>query len=216
MSVRRRLYAMYPRDAARSAGQDELLLVDLREVYHLADEQIPGALNVPLSGLEATLVSWQPSTPVAFVCRTGRLSAMAVRAARRAGLEAYFVDGGMRAWRDAGLPLEPGPRWEPGLLTPQQAWAAAATHVLIDLREASAFEKRRIPGARSIPLEQLPERVLELERIGSPLIFACGNGRRSRVAVELLARRGRSQVSYVSGGLLAWVEADLPIETRPD
>lgn len=209
----RRLHAIDARDAARSAERGALLLVDVREVSHLVDEQIPGALNLPLSGLESALVTWRPATPVAFLCRTGRLSAMAVKAARRAGLDAYFVDGGVRAWRDASLPFRRSPEADPtGLISPAQAWAADPAHVLVDLRDATAFERRRVPRSRSVPLEQLPEHVIELEQLGRPLIFICGNGRRSHVAAELLGRRGRIPVSYVPGGLVAWVAAGLPID----
>ena len=209
----KRLHSIGPRAAALAAKRGDVILVDVREPLHLLDEEIPGALSVPLSGLERALTTWRPSVPVAFICRTGRLSAMAVTAARRAGLDACFVEGGSGAWCEAGLPLQAPVQAQPArLLSPVQAWAAAPTHVLIDLRDASEFQKRRIPGARCIPLDRLPEMVLELEDLSSPLIFVCGNGRRSRVAAELIGRRGRAEVSYVSGGLIAWVEAGLPIE----
>ena len=45
--------------------------------------------------------------PVVFYCRLGARSGMAANAFRRAGWEAYSMDGGLEAWDRAGLPLEP-------------------------------------------------------------------------------------------------------------
>jgi adenylyltransferase/sulfurtransferase len=44
-----------------------------------------------------------PNQPVAFICQSGRRSAMAATAARRAGLDAHNVSGGMTAWERHGL-----------------------------------------------------------------------------------------------------------------
>ena len=46
--------------------------------------------------------------PVAFICRTGRRSAMATAAARREGYDAHNVNGGMTAYDQE---LDPG--WAP-------------------------------------------------------------------------------------------------------
>ena len=42
-----------------------------------------------------------------FQCRVGRRSAFAVEAFRNGGYDAYNLTGGIQAWVDAGLPLEP-------------------------------------------------------------------------------------------------------------
>ena len=44
---------------------------------------------------------------VVFQCRLGIRSAMAMQAFRASGWEAYHIDGGILAWVEAGLPLEP-------------------------------------------------------------------------------------------------------------
>ena len=45
--------------------------------------------------------------PVVFYCRVGARSAMAADAFRRAGYEAYSLDGGLEAWAGDGRPLDP-------------------------------------------------------------------------------------------------------------
>ena len=44
--------------------------------------------------------------PIAFICQSGRRSAMAATAARRAGLDAHDVSGGMTAWERQGLDVD--------------------------------------------------------------------------------------------------------------
>jgi len=44
---------------------------------------------------------------VVFQCRVGNRSAFATEAFRNAGYDAYNLAGGIEAWREAGLPLEP-------------------------------------------------------------------------------------------------------------
>ena len=45
--------------------------------------------------------------PVIFQCRLGARSGLATQAFRAAGYDAYNMTGGILAWADAGLPLEP-------------------------------------------------------------------------------------------------------------
>jgi rhodanese-related sulfurtransferase len=45
--------------------------------------------------------------PVIFYCRSGNRSALAAAAFREAGWEAYNLEGGLSAWADRGLPLDP-------------------------------------------------------------------------------------------------------------
>ncbi len=49
----------------------------------------------------------EPERPVVFYCRSGARSAMATGAFRAAGFEAYNLDGGLLAWVERGLPIEP-------------------------------------------------------------------------------------------------------------
>lgn len=79
------------------------LLVDIRDADEHVREHIPGAVNVPLSGIEAL----PPATgPIIFHCRTGmRTDANAARLQAAAGAtQCHILAGGIDAWRGAGLP----------------------------------------------------------------------------------------------------------------
>ena len=75
---------------------------------------------------------------------------------------------------------------------------------VLDVREPYEYEVANI-GAPLIPLGELPERVIELDR-SSPLAVHCRSGARSAKAVKLLKEAGFQDVYNVKGGILAWSE----------
>ena len=45
--------------------------------------------------------------------------------------------------------------------------------VVIDTRDVPAFNMGHIPGARVIPLDQIPDRIEELRRLQKPIVTYC-------------------------------------------
>ena len=82
------------------------ILADIREADEHARERIPGAVHAPLSSLEET--TFPIDRVVVFHCRSGaRTQANAERLASAApGGTAFVVEGGLDAWKKAGLPSE--------------------------------------------------------------------------------------------------------------
>jgi len=74
---------------------------------------------------------------------------------------------------------------------------------VIDVREPEEFASGHIPGAKLIPLGQLPERLGEVDRTRDAVIV-CRSGGRSSKACELLASRGFDRVHNLMGGMLQW------------
>jgi rhodanese-related sulfurtransferase len=96
-----------PADAQRLLEQGAIL-VDIREPDEHARERIPGARHLPLSKLDEAEVALHEGSPVVFHCRSGaRTLSNAERLAAHAGeaCEAYVIEGGLDAWRRAGLPI---------------------------------------------------------------------------------------------------------------
>jgi rhodanese-related sulfurtransferase len=87
--------------AGQQAGR--LVLVDVRDDAERARGFAPGSRHLPLGQLKQRLGELPADRPVAFICHSGRRSAMAAAAARRAGLDAHNVSGGMIAWQRQGL-----------------------------------------------------------------------------------------------------------------
>ncbi|GGE02026.1 membrane protein [Tsuneonella deserti] len=84
---------------ARAGGR----IVDVRSPDEFARVRIPGADNRPLDSLSKI----EAPGPIVFHCRSGmRTSANAARLAACCDGEAYVLDGGIDAWRKAGLAVE--------------------------------------------------------------------------------------------------------------
>jgi sulfur-carrier protein adenylyltransferase/sulfurtransferase len=78
---------------------------------------------------------------------------------------------------------------------------------VLDVREPHEYEVANI-GAQLIPLDELPERLVELDR-DEALAVHCKTGGRSARAVKLLQDAGFQNVYNVKGGITAWsVEID--------
>ena len=75
--------------------------------------------------------------------------------------------------------------------------------VLIDVREPHEFEIARIEGARLMPLNQVPERVSELDS-AREIVLHCHHGVRSLRALEFLRQSGFRKLKSLRGGIDAW------------
>ncbi|TWT25813.1 rhodanese-like domain-containing protein [Planomicrobium sp. CPCC 101110] len=73
---------------------------------------------------------------------------------------------------------------------------------LVDVREDEEVALGMVPGAKHIPLGQLPERFVELENTG-PVYLICKAGKRSAKACEFLESQGIETVN-VEGGMMSW------------
>lgn len=106
-------------------------------------------------------------------------------------------------------------RSEGGDLTPQDAVNLINRNSgsVVDVREASAFSDGHIAGARNIPLAQLESRLADLEKSKKNPIVVYGAGGDAERAVKLLRKQGFEQAAGLEGGLKAWTEAGLPVES---
>jgi rhodanese-related sulfurtransferase len=82
-------------------------LIDVREPEEWRAGHVPGARHVQLVELTAEAETIDRERPVIFGCRSGNRSRMAAEAFRQSGYDAYNMAGGLQAWAEQGLPLEP-------------------------------------------------------------------------------------------------------------
>ena len=101
----KRKHTMDVVDALAGHEAGRLVLVDVREDSERARGFAPGSRHLPLGELKQRLGELPSDRPVAFICQSGRRSAMAATAALRAGLEAHNVAGGMSTWKRQGLDM---------------------------------------------------------------------------------------------------------------
>jgi rhodanese-related sulfurtransferase len=100
-------HELSPQRVAELLADGSAEVIDVREPYEREAGRIPGTRHIELERLASEAQAVPRETPVVFYCRVGARSGMAAQAFRTAGYEAFNLTGGITAWRDAGLPLEP-------------------------------------------------------------------------------------------------------------
>ncbi len=96
-------------EATRLINSANAVLVDVRETKEFEGGRLPKAVHIPLSQLDSrgSELARYAGRPVVAYCMTGNRSRMAGRALARLGFtDVYNLQGGYRAWKDAGLPVE--------------------------------------------------------------------------------------------------------------
>jgi sulfur-carrier protein adenylyltransferase/sulfurtransferase len=81
--------------------------------------------------------------------------------------------------------------------------ANAGDFDLIDVRESHEWQIARIPGARLLPLGELPQRFKELDP-SREILLQCKSGGRSGRALKFLKEQGFTKLKNVVGGIEAW------------
>lgn len=89
---------------------------------------------------------------------------------------------------------------------------AAGRIVLIDVREPAEYAAERIHGAMLFPLSTFDPAALP-DPGGRRLVFQCGSGKRSALAVERCRHAGLNVDAHLSGGIAAWKQAGLATVT---
>lgn len=93
--------------AARAGGP--VALVDVRQPEEYEAAHVPGARLIPLNDVVARTGEVPTTGPVYVICQTGPRSQRAADYYRNVGIEAYNVEGGTKAWADAGHEIAQGP-----------------------------------------------------------------------------------------------------------
>jgi ArsR family transcriptional regulator len=105
------------RDSMEPVTREELLektrdglvtVLDVRPPDEFATSHVPGAINIPLSELEARLTELDPDHEIVAYCRGPWcvLSFEAVASLRARGFNIRRLEDGLPEWRAVGLPVE--------------------------------------------------------------------------------------------------------------
>lgn len=83
--------------------------------------------------------------------------------------------------------------------------------LVVDVREPGEYAAGHVAGAVNIPQAELADRLDELPE-DKPIYTVCRSGMRSLRAAQFLHQMGRTNVSNLTGGTLAWQKKGLPTE----
>ncbi len=125
---------------------------------------------------------------------------------------AAVISGGMLIWplfsRFSGQGSDIGTAEAVQLINRRDA-------LVIDVRENDEFASGHIVNSRHIPLAQLADHLKAIEKYKTrPIIVNCRSGNRAAGAIGILRKNGFNEVFTLRGGILAWVQAGMPLEKR--
>ncbi|MBW7902334.1 MAG: rhodanese-like domain-containing protein [Rhodocyclaceae bacterium] len=95
-------------EATNLINREDAQVIDVRDAAEFAGGHLIGARNIPVAkfGERAADLEKMKGKPVIVCCETGIRSGRAARELKKLGIErAVNLDGGLAAWRKAGLPL---------------------------------------------------------------------------------------------------------------
>ena len=185
--------------------------VDVRHQDEFAAGHVPKSISIPLGGQFASwagAVLGLAADPVLIGETEEQISEARLRLAR-VGIEdvAGYLEGGISAWKAAGLPLA-----QVAQVTVQELknqLDKRALHVL-DVRREGEWNAGHLEGADWHPLDNFKGALPELNS-DVPVAVHCKGGYRSIIACSFLQRAGHDNVVNVIGGFDAWEKAGLPI-----
>ena len=100
-----------PAGAVQLINREKAVVIDVCEAEEFAAGHVGGARNVPLGQLEERLptVVKNKAVPLVLVCASGARANRAVAVAKKLGYDnAQALAGGLKAWREASLPVDKG------------------------------------------------------------------------------------------------------------
>jgi hydroxyacylglutathione hydrolase len=190
----------------------EGLVIDTRSPEAFAGAHIPASYNIWLDGMTA-FGGWVANENTRIFLVTDHPEAMgqAVKSLARIGIDSVegVLISGLESWRDEGLPMET-------LATTSAAetanWMQQGRVHLLDVRDEYEWDEKHIPGAIHQYVGYLEEKLPLLPK-DSEIVVHCNVGHRSGLAASILKRNGYSNVHNMLGGITAWENLGLPLDS---
>ena len=182
------------------------VLLDTRPSEAFDAGHIPSSYGIPLSPSFGTWAGWilPAEARLLLLTESDQATADVVRQMIRVGFERFegYLAGGLSAWQAEGNETVSIPR------IPVEAVQNDGRQI-VDVREAAEWRAGHVPGALSVPMSQLRQRLGNLPQ--QPLLVHCAQEFRSTIGASILERAG-FQVSHLVGGFEAWGRAGKPVQ----
>lgn len=205
------LHPLEVSDVARRI-EDGAVVIDLRDQLGFGAGHIPGSFGITAGEKVAMWAAWVVpyETPIVLVAPSAAALELAVRGLVRVGLDDVqgYLEGGIEAWIEAGHPIDELPQ-----ISAAEAFAKASAGQihLLDVREAGEFAAGHPGGAVHVNAGMVGEQIDRVPNGDRPVAIFCNSGFRSTIAASVLGRAGIRDVMNVTGGLIAWHHAGLPL-----
>ncbi len=110
-SLTRGYKTLTPAGLTQLINKNNALLIDVSSIQDYEKGHVPGARHVAMSQFdpENKDLAKARELPVAIYCKTGQTSGTAAKRLKKAGFsDVYTLEGGLRTWMEAQLPLVKG------------------------------------------------------------------------------------------------------------
>ena len=198
-----------PKSFKAAIEDDDNVLIDTRMMLAFGGGHIKGALSIGGSPMLSIWAGWllDARKPILLVLESDEKLNEVVRLFLRTGYTKFagYLVGGMKAWDNAGLPLD-----EVGQMTVHEIKTRGKKLQLLDVRAPDEWKGGHIPNARHIFLGELREHLGELDK-SKPTAVYCDSGYRASIATSILKQEGFGCVCNVPGSWQAWKKAGFPI-----
>lgn len=190
-----------------------LPLIDGRARGAFAKEHVPGALSIELDASFGTYVGWLLpfNKPLMLLVEDEDGRKEAVAQLIRIGYEELrgYLDGGVAAWKAAGLPAGTFEAIDVDEL--YRRWQRHERLAVLDVRDAAEWSSGHIPGSQHIHIGDLMRHLHEIPR-EVPVATICRSGHRASMAASIVTALGRETIAVQRGGVPDWVAKKLPAE----
>ena len=190
------------------------IVVDTRDGADFAAGHVPGTISIPFNRSFTTWAGWllPYDRDIYLLVDSRRQEALtgAVRDLALIGLDriaGYFGSGALEAWQEQGRTFETLAQIGPADLRQRPA----GSFVVLDVRGETEWRGGHLPGAITVPLGYLTERLDAVPREGT-VVLQCQSGGRSHIAASLLQARGYRNVANLLGGFAAWERNGYPVD----
>lgn len=202
-----------PVEFSKATNETGVSVIDTRRMLAFGGGHVPGAINI---GDRAELSNWagemlDPNRELLLILEDEKELDHIARLLLRTGFTKFrgYLVGGMKAWDNAGLPLERLPQITVHELKADQE--NGKHYKVVDVRSPQEFEKGHIPGAEHHFVSDMRIRITGLDK-DQPIVTYCASGYRASLASSLMRARGFKSVANVPGSWKAWTEAGYPCE----
>jgi hydroxyacylglutathione hydrolase len=187
----------------KDALSENYYIVDTRDKLSFAGGHVTGSLNIQDNNSFSTWVGWmlEYNKSIILIAPEHRIDALN-RALIRIGidnLDGYISD--IDKLESSGMNLE-----ILNQISVNELNKEFSKYKIIDVRSYTEFEISHLPDAVNIHTGLL-EKSIDKLAVEENLVLYCASGDRSAIAASYLIKNGFKNVSNLSGGINAWVQA---------
>ncbi len=200
---------MTPEEVRKAQGEGALVL-DMRTPRPFAGEHLDGAVNLQFNRADlvdrAELVL-PMDLPLIVHGEPEAIAKVAAKLLADAGFTVLgLLEGGLKAWKEAGLPLK-----TTTTLEVDELHRHLDRYLVVDARDGFEFKYGHVPGAMMLSWIEAWENASSVPDDPRPLGVICGDEIRSSLVASILEREGRD-AHLVVGGMVDWLDREYPLE----